>query len=172
MLDRLPIYIDPIRLSERGKQLSGTVELNDFPRLAGLLLDTLGKVDVDLSFDKEGRLAIVSGKIRTNLKLECQSCLQPIDWVVDHRFKLGVVSSLEHADKLSSDVEPLIFNGEKIAINGLIEDEMLLVLPDFPRHEHVCIEVNDSFSNIEKDDKQLDSNNPFSVLAKLKNTGE
>ncbi len=172
MLDRLPIFIDPLKFSERRKKLSGTLEISELTRLSDILLDNTGKVEVDFSFDKEGRMATIRGEIRVNLKLECQSCLELIDWHEIHSFKLGVVSSLEQANNLSIDLEPLILNDERISVNELVEDELLLALPDFPRHKHVCVETNETLPATEKDKEQSNSNNPFSVLAKLKNTGE
>lgn len=171
MLDRLPILIDPVKFSERRKKLSGTIEIGELARLSDMLLDNTGKVEVDFSFDKEGRLATIRGDIRVSLKLECQSCLESIDWSVKHHFNLGVVSSLEQANDLSGDLEPLILDDGKVLVNELIEDELLLALPDFPRHENVCVEINKTLP-AEKNNEQINSNNPFSILAKLKKPGE
>jgi len=171
MLDRLPIFIDPVKFSERRKKLSGTIEIRELARLSDMLLDNTGKIEVEFSFDKEGKLATIRGDIKVNLKLECQSCLKSIDWPVKHHFKLGVVLSLEQANDLSSDLEPLILDGGKVLVNELIEDELLLALPDFPRHENVCVEINKTLPT-EKNNDQIDSNNPFSILAKLKKPGE
>ena len=167
MLDRLPIFINPLKFSEKGKKLLGTVEISELSRLSDKLLDKTGAVDVDFSFDKEGRTPTIKGEIRVNLKLECQSCGEPIDWVVKHSFKLGVVLSLEQADNLSSDLEPLILDSDKVSTVGLVEDELLLALPDFPRHEQVCVKSNETLFTTEINE-QINSNNPFSVLAKLK----
>ncbi len=173
MLDRLPNLINPLSFSERGKRLVGTIEISELTRLSDVLRDNSGIVDIDVSFDKEGRLPIIQGEIKANLMLECQSCLEQIVLKVDRSFKLGVVESLEQADRLASDFEPLILENEKISLSALVEDELLLALPDFPRHEHDCAEIDESFMTTATDDcEQLNSNNPFSVLAKLKNTGD
>jgi len=172
MLDRLPIFIDPLKLSEKGKTLLGTVEISELTRLSDILLDKTGKVEVDCSFDKEGRTPTIQGEIKANFKLMCQSCSKPMDWIVKHGFRLGVVLSLEQADNLSSDLEPLLIENDKVSTVELVEDELLLALPDFPRHEQACVESNETLSTTEINNEQINSNNPFSVLAKLKNTGE
>ncbi len=174
MLDRLPVHIDPVSFAERGKQLSGTIKINELTRLSEILLDNSGEIEIDFSFDKEGRVPTIVGEIKANLILECQSCTEQFILPIDKHFKLGLVQSLDQADKLASDCEPLMIESVKISLNELVEDELLLALPDFPKHPYVCIEHMDFEDVIESehDDKSVDSNNPFSVLAKLKNTGD
>ncbi|MCK4840347.1 MAG: DUF177 domain-containing protein [Methylococcales bacterium] len=174
MLDRLPVVIEPLGFAERGKRLVGALKVSEFIRLSGELLDNSGVVEIDFSFDKEGRLAIVSGEIKANLNLQCQSCLGQFVLSINRQFKLGLVSSMEQADRLASDCEPLILNNKKISLNELVEDELLLALPDFPRHEYECSEMSKGKElEVNNDEQQqMNSNNPFSVLAELKNTGD
>ncbi|QWF70241.1 DUF177 domain-containing protein [Methylomonas paludis] len=173
MSDKLPELIDPILLAERRSELVGAIKIADLERLSDLLADTAGDVAIEVVFAKTGKLATVSGHIKTTLNLACQSCLQGFAWPLEQRFKLAVVSSLQEADKLGLDCEPLLLTGEKISLSALIEDEILLALPDYPKHEHNCL----SGRNVQPSDDKLESkpskaNNPFSVLAKLKNTGD
>jgi len=83
-----------------------------------------------------------------------------------------LVNSLEQADRLASDCEPLILEDDKISLNELVEDELLLALPDFPRHDYPCIDREGVKPAVHDIDEQIRSNNPFAVLAKLKNTGD
>ena len=172
MLDRLPVLIDPVSFSERGKMLSGTIEISELTRLSDMLLDNSGVVEIDISFDKEGRLSTIQGEIKANLLVECQSCLKQLSLSISRNFKLGLVSSLEQADRLASDCEPFILEDVKISLNELVEDELLLALPDFPRHDYPCIDREGVKPAVHDIDEQIRSNNPFAVLAKLKNTGD
>jgi len=173
MLDRLPVLIDPVSFCERGKSLSGTIEISELTRLSDLLLDGSGIVDIDIAFDKEGRVPTIQGEIKANLILECQSCLKQVVLPIERNFKLGLVQSLEQADRLASDCEPLLLEDEKLSLSEIIEDELLLALPDFPRHDYECVDRNELLNTTQNnDDEQQNSNNPFSVLAKLKNTGD
>jgi uncharacterized protein len=96
-----------------------------------------------------------------------------LNWNVDLSFKLAIVSSLSEVDALEIDAEPLEFTGERLVFNTIIEDEILLALPDFPRHEHECIGKKRSEDKGYSDqDTGTEAANPFSVLAKLKKTGE
>lgn len=174
MLDRLPILIDPLSFAERGKRLLGKVKINELSRLSEILLDDSGEIEIDFLFDKEGRVPFIEGEIKASLIAECQSCLKQVVLPIDKHFKLGLVTSEQQADRLASDYEPMFLQDEKVSLNELVEDELLLALPDFPKHPEICVEREEfKTATIETvNDEQMDSNNPFSVLAKLKNTGD
>jgi uncharacterized protein len=119
-------------------------------------------------------LAKIEGQIETVLELECQNCLQAVQWTVKNAVKLGIVTSIDQADRLPEDYEPLLVDEGKILLKNIIEDELLLILPTFPKHQHDCLASKpgnkkvDSSSNEQKSSTE----NPFSILAKLKNTGD
>lgn len=170
----LPVFIKPFDFATQGIMLEGSVEVSGLSRLADILADDSGAVNIDFSFAKEGALSTLQGSVKANLMLQCQSCLQPVVCSVDRRFKLGLVASLAQADRLTDDCEPLILKTEKILLSDLIEDELLLALPDFPRHKDRCItNLKESTAIVKNDcDKPLNSHNPFSLLATLKNIGD
>lgn len=172
MLDHLPIVIHPINFSIKKKSFSGSVKISQFTRLSDLLFDNFGVVDIDISFDTEGKLSVVQGKIKATLTLICQGCLDCLAWSVDKSFKLGMVKTLEQADELAADCEPFILADDNVVLVKLVEDELLLALPDFPRHKYNCVNKNNTVQTIVNDDKPLNSNNPFSILAQIKNTGD
>ena len=173
MSDKLPELIDPLLLADRRSEFSGALKIAGLERLADLLAASDGDIEVEISFAKEGKRSVVAGGIKGALALECQTCLQALHFPLDLHFKLGVVSSLEEADRIGLDCEPLLFNGEKISLYGLLEDEILLALPDYPKHGYECIRSNQSEnSDYDKENNRTKADNPFSVLAKLKKTGD
>lgn len=48
MLDRLPEYIDPFNLADKRGELKGQLPLKSLDRLAKMLINDAGAVDVDL----------------------------------------------------------------------------------------------------------------------------
>ena len=112
MLDRLPEYIDPLHLADKRGALKGQIPLRSLDRLAKLLVNDAGSVVVDLFFGREGRLAKVEGRIETILELECQNCLEAIKWPVDCTIKLGIVTSIDQANRLPEEYEPLMVEEE------------------------------------------------------------
>jgi uncharacterized protein len=174
MLARLPEYIDPLHLADKRGELKGQIPVSSLDRLADVLFNDTGVVTVDLFFGREGRLAKVEGQIEAVLELKCQSCLQAVQWPVKNTVKLGIVTSIDQADRLPEDYEPLLVDDEKILLKNIIEDELLLVLPAFPRHQHDCLANNSYVNKVSSltDEQQSPPENPFSILAKLKNTGD
>lgn len=167
MSDRMPVSINLLSFADSEKRIYGAIEISEFARLSDSLLENSGIVDVKVIFNKEGRLPVIRGEIKTNLSLKCQACLNKLVWAIDRSFKLGLVASLNQADRLAGDCEPLILKGDKVSLNELVEDELLLALPDFPRHQYNCVEMtgaNQDDDNFE----QSNANNPFSILAELK----
>jgi uncharacterized protein len=174
MLTRLPEYIDPLHLADKRGELKGQIPVSSLDRLADLLFDDAGVVTVDLFFGREGRLAKIEGQIEAVLELECQNCLQAVQWPVKSSIKLGIVTSIDQADRLPEDYDPLLVGEGKMPLKNIVEDELLLILPAFPRHEHDCLAQKSNNNKVDLliKEQQSPPENPFSILAKFKNTGD
>jgi uncharacterized protein len=172
MLTRLPEYIDPLQLADKRGELKGQIPVTSLDRLADLLFDDTGVVSVDLFFGREGRLAKIEGEIEAVLQLECQSCLKAVQYSVRSDIKLGIVTSIDQANRLPEDYEPLLVDEGKIPLKNVVEDELLLVLPAFPRHEHDCLAMKSNNKVDLLPNEQSSPENPFSILAEFKNTGD
>jgi len=174
MLARLPEFIDPLHLADKRGELKGQIPVSGLDRLADLLFSDTGAVTVDLFFGREGRLAKIEGQIETVLELKCQNCLQAVQWPVKSNVKLGIVTSLDQADRLPEDYEPLLVDEGKTLLKNIIEDELLLILPAFPKHQHDCLgrKPSDKQADVLLNEQPSPTENPFSILAKLKNTGD
>jgi uncharacterized protein len=174
MLNRLPEIIEPLHLADKRGELRGQIPVSSLQRIADLLFDDSGLVTVELFFGREGHLPKIEGRIQTVLQLKCQSCLQAIEWTVDSIVKLGIVKSVEQANRLSEDYEPLLVLEETMLLRDVIEDELLLNLPDYPKHQHSCFvpPSDNNKTNTPVHDSQSARENPFSILATLKNTGD
>ncbi len=172
MLNRLPDFIDPVAFADRQRQLQGEISLDKFSRLNDVLLDNNGSVKIELSFDRQGPVPVISGHLKTKVKLICQSCLKPMDLAIEAKVNLAIVLTLEQADLLADNLEPLFLEKERISLTQVIEDELLLALPDFPRHQHDCQGESTSTPAIAESNTEPQSTHPFAVLAHLKNTGD
>ncbi len=174
MLARLPEFIDPLHLADKRGELKGQIPVSSLDRLADVLFSDTGAVAVNLFFGREGRLAKVEGQIEAVLELECQNCLQAVQWPVKSSIKLGIVTSIDQADRLPEDYEPLLVDEGKTLLKNIIEDELLLILPTFPKHQHLCLGQKPSNKQAEflLDEQPSPTENPFSILAKFKNTGD
>ena len=78
---------------------------------------------------------------------------------------LGVVASLEEADRLRESYEPLLFDGgAPIRLSDLVQDELVLAIPPIPQHAD-CGSAAHAGPLAETGHRE----NPFAVLAQLKN---
>ncbi len=174
MLSTLPETIDPLHLADTRGELKGQLPVSNLDRLTEVLVDDSGSVQVDLFFGREGKIPKVEGNIKAALQLQCQNCLEAVEWSFDGNIKLGIVKTIEQANRLPEDFEPLMLEEEKILLKHFIEDELLLNLPAFPKHEHECfaLEIKTNTNAQLVSEEAPSRENPFAILAKLKKTGE
>ena len=132
----LPHRIDPWRLAAENARLDGALPLAALPRLAALLSSTEGMVRVALvaTVDGQGK-RYIHGEVSAVVELVCQRCLGRLHMPLLARVSLGLVRSEAEAERLPEDREPLLLTGDEIAVATLVEDELLLALPQIPRHE-------------------------------------
>jgi uncharacterized protein len=172
MLDQLPELIDPVVFAERRSHIVGHLGLQRLSRLGEFLFNKEGELQVDLQFYKQGKVPVIEGRIEGHLILTCQSCMQVLAWSVNKTVKIGMVQTIEQADCLEDDLEPLMVADNKMSLPAIIEDEVIIALPDYPRHETECLQYASTEKLPEPQIEEQEPDNPFSVLAKLKITGD
>lgn len=131
----LPETIDPVAYVDKGRSIEGECPLTHLERLQDVVVDPVGSVRFRLAFGREGSVAAIRGSLRAELILQCQSCLGPMRFPVESAFALGLVASIEEANRLPEPFEPLLLEGDgSLRVLDVIEDEILLALPQVPRH--------------------------------------
>ena len=168
----LPKTLDPFKYADQNRILEGEIALHLMPRLAEMLVDTNGRVKVELEFDRDPqRLRILNGKLNTSVNLVCQRCLHPVTKEIESKFMLGIVYNDEQAQNLPRAYEPLLVEDEKLVLLDVIEEELILSLPMFPYHaacdteDYVKAEESEAAPEaLEEENKP----NPFEVLSGLK----
>lgn len=168
MSAKLPIFIDPVHLARLGVTCEGTIPVAGMSRL---MLDGRSgeeSMAVSLAFELQGKIPVIRGRIDGGVWLACQRCLEPMRVDVHHDFLLAVVASEDEAVKLEEDVAPLLLSEKKIAVSQLVEDELLILLPDVPAHSvGVCeLAIGTDVEPAQSSEKRP---NPFQLLQGLKN---
>lgn len=168
MSQHLPDHFDPWRFADLAKRIDGSYRLQDLPRLVDCLADTQGDVRFELKFSRDGQArSCLHGTVDSELHLECQRCLGEMSFVVRSKLALAFVEGLEEAERLPDYLEPQLVENGRVQLKDLIEDELLLALPQVPMHpEDECA----SGLNIETDEKvSADASvSPFAILAELR----
>lgn len=131
----LPGNIDPWRLAAESGRLEGVLALAALPRLAAVLNRADGAVMVALAAGIDpGGVRFIAGSLQTQVELVCQRCLGLLSWPLDVEVSLGLVHSEAEADCLPEKYEPLLVPEGVLRVADLVEDELLLALPQIPRH--------------------------------------
>ncbi len=165
--------MDLQRFADMGKRVSGSIQLTDLPRLAQLL-EGDGSAQFELDFARdENRRVQINGWIKSELILQCQRCLDAVAFTVDRVIRLVVVEGLDEAERLPDAVDPLLIEEDtRMHLHDLLEDELLLALPQVPMHgqgecEAVAQQVAAEESEL-ADEETAESANRFAILAELK----
>jgi uncharacterized protein len=166
----LPKLLDPWLLIETGASFEGALALSSFPRLADFLLESEGEATYWLGFTRDAeRRGIVRGEVRARLRLVCQRCLGAVDYPVERAFTLAPVRGLDEIDRLRDDYEPLLLSGEQLHSADLVEDELLLALPQIPTHgPGECEAPTVPRSAKDGAEVDLEAPRPFAALAEWK----
>ena len=169
---RLPIEMDPFRMAEQGRRFSGQIEIGHLKRLLPLLESSEGTVDVELAFDiDEIGIRYLQGHLAARLELRCQRCLEAMEYPLESDFLLAIIQSDGEAERLPGTYEPLVVETTPLHIQDVIEDELLLSIPQIPMHtDEACGDqyMAEETDLAEQQEEQTDKVNPFAVLEKLK----
>ena len=133
--ERLPKAIDPLRLAKAKREIISEVALSSLPRLSNLLAADSGMAIVIMRFDidTEGLIAI-NLSIEANLTLLCQRSLDSFELPTTVNVTLSPISHERQASKLAAHYEAIeMLDGDFIDPIVMIEDELLLQLPDVPK---------------------------------------
>jgi uncharacterized protein len=141
-----PARLDLAKLAQAGTPVSGEFDVQARDRLAQVQ-DTSGPAaQRKVSWTARAELRSQRGgakqtwlnlEVKTNLVMQCQRCLEPVDIAVDIAPWFRIVADEATAAALDAEIEDV----DVLAADGpldlltLIEDEILLSLPAVPMHE-------------------------------------
>jgi uncharacterized protein len=129
-----PDWISPNRAAEGKRIFSGTIPLVRMKRLAALLVDAQGEASFTAAFrtDLDQRI-IIDLQVEAALPLICQASLEVYDEPVNRSSELVVVEDDSEQFDLPESYEPVLTENGRLAIARLVEDELLLAIPQIPR---------------------------------------
>jgi len=124
--------MDVEELASRRAVLDGVVEVESLPRLLEMVTARPDAVAYRIEFTRDawGRPKM-SGQVKGVLPLVCQRCLDRFDWSFDARFESVVI---ENAQEDTGGMDAITSFGGRIDPDLMIEDEILLALPNAPVH--------------------------------------
>lgn len=169
---KLPVTLDALKCAQKRIDYTGVYAKSLFKERFGLAVESVeSDIDVTVSFDFDHeKRVIIHGKAQVDVVVYCQRCNEKFNKSINVEFNLSPLKDISLADTLPYEYEPILVNewGEIDLVNA-IEDEFLLSLPMFTKHElDVCHvpELVRTFGEIEPEAKK---ENPFAILSQLKN---
>jgi len=167
----LPVRSNPWALCDSSKCFTGHIPLARFARLEPFLISTEGEAVFTLSFVRNGRQGRIQGQISAALELTCQRCLKSLPFAVETELDLILVSSYDEMALLPDNTDPLLVDyDELISIQDLIEDELLLLMPQSPVHTEADCTTEYNNLSAEIAGAEDTDKNPFGILAQLQNS--
>lgn len=189
-----PIEIlDPWRACRRGLAFTGDALLSAMPRLAAILAgsestdtsvdtgldaeatDEAARYELRFGRDRQGR-SVVLGRVRARLRLPCQRCLEEVEIPVDAPIALALIRRDDDALELPEHLDPWLVAEDRLNPLDLVEDELLLAVPQVPRHPSgACgagLSEGDELETADEDAESDAARRPFAILASLKKPPE
>ncbi len=171
MSRHVPDFVNSTRATEGDFSITGLLAFSRMKRLLEVVNNPEGIAEVELNFSVDGqRIANVRGRVRADVSLTCQRCLEAMTVPIDVDVHLGIVASEDAAKRLPEHYDPLVVHGEQLLIAEVVEDEIILALPAIPRHEPQECPAKEYIEKRRSGAGQSDevSTNPFAVLAQIK----
>src|SRR4051812_6284698 len=173
-----PQRLDVLVFAEQSAELSGTLPVQELPRLAA---EASGPVDGRVAaWSAQGAMlnpAHVQPEVWLHLQAEavlpmtCQRCLEPVEVPLEvkrsFRFVADEATAAAEDDEAEED---LLAMSRTFDLPALVEDELLMEVPVVPRHD-VCphaVPLSAADPGFEAADAPV---HPFAVLKSLKDGG-
>jgi len=168
MSGALPPSLDLARAARQTYGVEGRLPVKSLPRLVAALASDAGEVAIELEAGLDpARRVLVTGRMDAELELQCQRCLEPVKLKVHAEPHLAWVKTDEQLAALPEEYEPLLSADGDVDLKELVAEELLLALPQVPRHEGsaACGGFTGTATAAEP---ERAGKNPFAELAKLK----
>jgi uncharacterized protein len=126
--------IDGLRFARERGVVTGTLSLADLPRIA-----EFGCGSAQVSFTVRGgesaqRRPCLEVSATGLLVLQCQRCLDPLEFAVDRSVELQLSTSEQEIATAEDGVDRVLAH-RSMDVAALVEDELILALPMVPMHE-------------------------------------
>jgi uncharacterized protein len=84
--------------------------------------------------EQKGRRVEVEGRLVTQVEVECDRCLKPVELPVDARFEREFMTAQDYEEQQAvelteDDLDLSVYDGEAIDIDELVKEELMLAVP-------------------------------------------
>lgn len=160
------IVIDTLDFVRNAGSLHGRVHPCDLQRLQDYLTDKAGELAylIEGLCDNQGR-PMLRIAVRGTVNLSCQRCLEKLEHVLELESQLLLARNEDELCRYDEDVTvDAIMTSAALDILTLIEDEIILSLPNSPRHQDIACLTTSKLEIY----RAVTDEHPFAALATLK----
>ena len=163
-----PDWLDPWKAAEGRRIFAGLIPLARMERLQPLLADSAGEAHftAEFQFDDQAMVTIAMN-VTADLTLTCQSSLESYHESVRRQSLLGVIENMADEELMPDNYESVLVENHRLALLELVEDELLLGVPQVPRNPRLGEIQPQSRLEIESQAVTVDAEmrQPFAGLA-------
>ena len=159
-MESLPATLKPLNFSKKNLIIKDRCSISRFPRIFEMILNKDEQVDIFLEFNLvSNRVPTLKGGLKFNVVIECQRCLKPLELTLCSDISFAFVESDEDVFLIDSSYEVITDYNKEIDSHEFLTDEMLLMVPMIPKHDHQCKKIENDY---------VINSNPFNILKNLK----
>lgn len=122
-----------IRISEfcgGARTLDQSVPVTSMPRLARMLADAGGEVEVRLGGRRDARGAgWIEGRAGGALCLRCERCMEAFEWPLALDLSIRIVAGEEEEARIIAEADTWMAQDDALPLAEAVEDEIILALP-------------------------------------------
>ena len=149
-----------------------TIPLAELPRVAHELLGTEGEAKGKVRFSRQVGQAVADLEVSAQPEVVCQRCMQPMRWPIKVKSRIALVSDYDAADRVAEGLEVFLVEADSISVRDLVDEEILLALPNVARHEEGSECAGGKMQlpgQVDDDEESADSQvqKPFAQLGEL-----
>jgi uncharacterized protein len=124
--------------------------------------------EASFAHDRQG-LVTIRVKVKTALPLQCQRSLNTYFEPVDRNSVLAVIEDVGEQESVPEHYEPILVEDRRLALSDLVEEELLLAIPQVPRDPEAGEQdlPGDVTLSASSDEKTEPTHRPFEGLADL-----
>lgn len=120
---------DVDRLADRHTDVAFEIPLDRLPRVRAQLASSGGTVSGVAHFRREAGFRVAELDMQGVACLVCQRCLEPMQWPVGSTARVALIAAESEADRVPQEFETVLAPENRIRVQDLVEEELLLSLP-------------------------------------------
>ncbi|MES2213162.1 MAG: YceD family protein [Pseudomonadota bacterium] len=137
----LPKNFDPQALARQQAKVGGVIPISSLSRLP--VVSREGDLSVELSFSfNDTFLVLVRGRIRGVLQFECHRCLDAVALPIEQAIDVVILRTDQQAKDWLDRTDFWLIGPDELSGSAplwdCIEEEVMLALPLFAKHEPDC----------------------------------